>query len=53
MENIETVENKGEFCDLNQIKRARNCAIRDFVAQLKMRWRILFGSFLNLNFLDT
>jgi hypothetical protein len=36
---LNNLENKGEFGDFKQITRMKNCAIRDFVAQLKMKWR--------------
>jgi hypothetical protein len=39
-----SIENKGEFCDLVQTSRIENCAIRDAVAQLKMKWRKLDGA---------
>jgi hypothetical protein len=39
-----TIENKVESADLNQIKRMENCAIRDVVAQFKMKWRRFSGA---------
>jgi hypothetical protein len=45
MKNRESIENEGKFDDLRQIERMKNCAIRDAVAQLKMKWRISFGTF--------
>jgi hypothetical protein len=36
---LNNIENKGEFGDLKQIKPVKNCAIRDTVAQLKMKRR--------------
>ena len=41
---LNNIENKGEFDDLSQIKRMKNCAIRDAVAQLKMKWRKFGGA---------
>jgi len=41
---LNNIENKGESGDLTQIMRAKNCAIRDAVAQLKMKWRRFGGS---------
>jgi hypothetical protein len=40
-------ENKGESGDFNQFKRMKNCAIRDVLAQLKMKWRNLIGAILH------
>jgi hypothetical protein len=41
---LNNLENKGESGDFSQMKRIRNCAIRDAVAQLKMKWRKLVGA---------
>jgi hypothetical protein len=47
MENREMIENKGESEYFSQFKRTKNCAIRDAVAQWKLKWRSFVGSFLN------
>jgi hypothetical protein len=36
--------NKGESADFRQIKPMENCATRDAVAQLKMKWRRFCGA---------
>jgi hypothetical protein len=36
---LNNIENKGEFDGLSQITQMKNCAIRDAVAQWKMKWR--------------
>jgi hypothetical protein len=41
---LDNLENKGESGDLGQITRAKNCAIGDAVAQLKMKWRKFGGA---------
>jgi hypothetical protein len=41
---LENGENKGEFCDFNQTRRLKNCAICDAVAQSKLRWRKFGGA---------
>jgi len=41
---LNNLENKGETDDLSQIKRTKNCAIGDAVAQLKIKWRRFGGA---------
>jgi len=38
-------ENKGESDGFSKIKRMKNCAISDAVAQLKLKWRSFGGTF--------
>jgi len=44
VKNHEIIENKGEYGDLSQIKRMKNCVIHDTMAQFKMKWRRLYGT---------
>jgi hypothetical protein len=39
VKNRKFIENKGKSDDFSKIKRMKNCAISDAVAQLKMKWR--------------
>jgi len=43
-ENVRLSENKGKFAYFSQIRRLKNCAIGDTVAQLKMNWRRFGGT---------
>ena len=45
VKNREFIENKGESDDFSKIKRMKNCAISDAVAQPKMKWRSFGGTF--------
>jgi hypothetical protein len=47
MKNRKFIENKGEFENLIHSKRIENCAIRDAMAQLKMKWRSFGDTFFN------
>jgi len=44
VKNRKFIENRGESDGFSKIKRMKNCAISDAVAQLKMKWRSFGGT---------
>jgi hypothetical protein len=44
MKNRESIENKVNQGYSSQIKRMKNCAIRDAMAQLETNWRSFVGA---------
>ena len=41
---FESIENKGESDNFSQINPMKNCAIRDGMAQLKLKWHKFGGA---------